>query len=37
VYDLMDLYPQARQRRPSVEFVPLPYQPAPPAPKGERR
>lgn len=25
VYDLMDLYPQPTQRRPSVEYVPLPY------------
>ncbi|MCR4392440.1 MAG: hypothetical protein NUV94_06710 [Candidatus Acetothermia bacterium] len=29
VYALMDLYPQARQRRPGVEFIPVPY--APPA------
>ena len=25
VYALMDLYPQPRQGRPSVQFVPLPY------------
>jgi ClpP class serine protease len=25
VYDLMDLYPQPAQRRPSVQFIPLPY------------
>ena len=25
VYDLMDLYPQPAQRRPSVEYIPLPY------------
>lgn len=25
VYSLMDLYPQAAQRRPSVEYVPVPY------------
>ena len=25
VYDLMSLFPQARQRRPSVEFIPVPY------------
>jgi ClpP class serine protease len=31
VYDLMLLYPQPMQRRPSVEYIPLPYQPAPPA------
>ncbi|HRR90840.1 MAG TPA: ATP-dependent Clp protease proteolytic subunit [bacterium] len=27
VYDLMDLYPQTTQRRPSVEFIPVPYLP----------
>lgn len=27
VYALMDLYPQARQRRPGVEFIPVPYAP----------
>lgn len=26
IYRLMDLYPQAAQRRPSVEYIPLPYQ-----------
>jgi ClpP class serine protease len=25
VYDLMDLYPQTSQRRPSVQYVPVPY------------
>ena len=25
VYDLMDLYPQSSQRRPGVEFIPIPY------------
>lgn len=25
VYELMDLYPQTSQRRPSVEYVPMPY------------
>jgi ClpP class serine protease len=25
VYDLMDLYPQASQQRPSVQYVPVPY------------
>ncbi|OPZ81054.1 MAG: Serine dehydrogenase proteinase [bacterium ADurb.Bin429] len=29
VYHLMDLYPQPNQRRPSVEYVPLPYIPKP--------
>jgi ClpP class serine protease len=27
IYDLMDLYPQPGQRRPSVQYVPLPYGP----------
>jgi len=26
VYTLMDLYPQAPQRRPSVQYIPLPYE-----------
>lgn len=25
IYELMDLYPQSPQRRPSVQFIPLPY------------
>ncbi len=25
VYDLMDLYPQTSQRRPSVQYIPVPY------------
>lgn len=38
VYQLMDLYPQAGQRRPGVEFIPTPYQPAPRAPgRGDRQ
>jgi ClpP class serine protease len=27
VYELMSLYPQPQQRRPSVEYVPMPYHP----------
>lgn len=27
IYKLMNLYPQARQRRPSVEYIPAPYPP----------
>ncbi len=27
IYELMELYPQFGQRRPSVEFVPTPYTP----------
>jgi len=35
VYDLMNLFPQAIQQRPSVEYVPIPYtrRPAPPEQK----
>lgn len=33
IYSLMELYPQAGQRRPSVEFIPLPYQPTPQTPR----
>jgi ClpP class serine protease len=33
VYDLMRLYPQAAQRRPSVEYIPVPYHPQPPTPE----
>ena len=37
VYDLMELYPQSGQRRPSVEFIPTPYTPPTRTPgKGER-
>jgi ClpP class serine protease len=27
IYDLMELYPQPAQRRPTVEYIPIPYQP----------
>jgi ClpP class serine protease len=38
VYELMDLYPQAGRRRPSVQYVPLPYRaPAAPLPRGDDR
>lgn len=38
VYTLMELFPQTRQQRPSVEFIPTPYQPPQPTPgKGERK
>lgn len=33
IYQLMELYPQAGQRRPSVEYIPLPY----PMKEGDRR
>ncbi|MFB3884031.1 MAG: hypothetical protein ACE144_02315 [Thermodesulfobacteriota bacterium] len=36
VYQLMEFYPQARQQRPGVEFIPIPYRtPAAPG-KGEK-
>ncbi len=39
IYTLMDLYPQAPQRRPSVEYIPVPYHPPAPVrtPGAERR
>ncbi len=30
IYELMELYPQARAHRPGVEFIPYPYMPTPP-------
>jgi len=35
IYALMDLYPQAAQRRPSVEFIPTPYRPSSPSRPGQ--
>jgi ClpP class serine protease len=32
IYNLMDLYPQPGARQAAVEFIPLPYRPATPAP-----
>ena len=37
VYKLMNLYPQAPSRRPSVEFIPVPYEKRPSMPKGSGR
>lgn len=37
VYELMELYPQARQRRPGVEFIPVPYAPPAKAPRSENQ
>ena len=34
VYQLMSLYPQTSQRRPTVEYIPMPYPPQQPAPSG---
>jgi ClpP class serine protease len=36
IYQLMNLYPQAGQRRPSVDFIPVPYPITPPAPTPRR-
>jgi ClpP class serine protease len=36
IYQLMELYPQARQARPTVEFIPTPYRPGEPAAPGRR-
>ncbi|HSB89775.1 MAG TPA: hypothetical protein VLD63_07090 [Anaerolineales bacterium] len=36
VYRLMSLYPQTSQRRPSVEYIPMPYAPRPRPPAGGR-
>ena len=36
VYQLMELYPQARQQRPGVEYIPMPFRsPAPPSKGGK--
>jgi ClpP class serine protease len=37
VYDLMELYPQTAQRRPSVEYVPIPYRGEGPESPSRRR
>jgi ClpP class serine protease len=34
VYDLMELYPQSGRRRPSVQYVPMPYRTPTPPPGG---
>jgi len=36
IYDLMDLYPQAAARRPSVEYIPGPYLPPTRRPQSEK-
>ena len=36
VYKLMSLFPQTSQRRPSVEYIPMPYAPRPRPPAGTR-
>ena len=37
VYQLMELYPQAMQRRPSVQYIPVPYEVPRPRNGGQRR
>lgn len=37
IYMLMELYPQPSARRPSVEYVPIPYEPQPPPPRRKGR
>lgn len=34
IYSLMDLYPQAPMARPSVQYIPMPYEPRPSLPRG---
>lgn len=36
IYKLMNLYPQAQSRRPSVDYVPLPYRTPPALPDGNK-
>lgn len=36
IYKLMNLYPQAQSRRPSVDYVPLPYRTPPALPDGSK-
>ncbi|MCT7971414.1 hypothetical protein NG797_04980 [Laspinema sp. D5] len=35
IYDLMDLYPQAKVARPTVQYIPMPYQNRPMLPEGK--
>lgn len=37
IYSLMDLYPQPMMGRPTVQYIPLPYQSPPPLPTGQGR
>ena len=37
VYQMMNLYPQATQHRPSVEYIPVPYPARPSLPHSERK
>lgn len=35
IYQLMDLYPQAMGKRPTVQYIPLPYNRPPVLPAGQ--
>lgn len=35
IYELMDLYPQAKAARPTVQYIPMPYQNRPMLPEGK--
>ncbi|PSF35706.1 hypothetical protein C7H19_15835 [Aphanothece hegewaldii CCALA 016] len=37
IYDLMELYPQPQGGRPSVQYIPMPYQPLPALPETKGR
>ncbi|MBF2019360.1 MAG: hypothetical protein IGR93_04400 [Hydrococcus sp. C42_A2020_068] len=37
IYDLMELYPQPPERRPSVQYIPMPYRRYPTLPEGNRK
>ncbi|MGF1570980.1 MAG: hypothetical protein ACFCVD_23385 [Nodosilinea sp.] len=37
IYSLMDLYPQPMMGRPTVQYIPMPYQPMPTLPAGQGR
>ena len=37
IHDLMDFYPQTSQRRPGVEFIPIPYPQRPTEPAKTER
>ena len=37
IYNLMDLYPQPMMGRPTVQYIPMPYQTRPAMPSGQRK
>ncbi|MGL5871157.1 MAG: SDH family Clp fold serine proteinase [Xenococcaceae cyanobacterium] len=36
IYELMELYPQPPERRPSVQYIPMPYRPYPSLPEAKK-